>query len=141
MTGDEERPRTDYGILRGTKSTAIEAIERAETPGELEQLRVDYLGKKGSLTGLLKTLGGLAADERPKAGALINAAKQELADRLNSKRATLEAAALNASWKPSGSTSPCRAGQSISVVCIPSLKLLNGWKTSSPEWALRLWRA
>ena len=82
--------------LEALKSTAIEAIERAETPGELEQLRVDYLGKKGSLTGLLKTLGGLAADERPKADALINAAKQELADRLNSKRATLEAAALNA---------------------------------------------
>ena len=82
--------------LEALKSTAIEAIERAETPGELEQLRVDYLGKKGSLTGLLKTLGALAADERPKAGALINAAKQELADRLNSKRATLEAAALNA---------------------------------------------
>ena len=82
--------------LEALKTAAIEAIDRAETPGELEQLRVDYLGKKGSLTGLLKTLGGLAADERPKAGALINAAKQELADRLNSKRATLEAAALNA---------------------------------------------
>ena len=82
--------------LEALKSAGIEAIDRAETSGELEQLRVDYLGKKGSLTGLLKTLGGLAADERPKAGALINAAKQELAGRLNSKRATLEAAALTA---------------------------------------------
>lgn len=82
--------------LEALKSAGIEAIDRAETSGELEQLRVDYLGKKGSLTGLLKTLGGLAADERPKAGALINAAKQELAGRLNSKREALEAAALTA---------------------------------------------
>ena len=82
--------------LEALKSTAIEAIERAETPGELEQLRVDYLGKKGSLTGLLKTLGGLAADERPKVGAEINAVKQLLNEQIGERKETLQQAAIAA---------------------------------------------
>lgn len=80
--------------LEAIKSAAIAAVAQASTPQELEQLRVEYLGKKGALTGLLKTLGGLSAEERPKAGALINAVKQELSGVLNERRAGLEQAAL-----------------------------------------------
>ena len=80
--------------LEALKSAATEAVAVAATPSELEQLRVDFLGKKGSLTGLLKTLGGLSAEERPKAGALINAAKQELTELINERRRALEASAL-----------------------------------------------
>ena len=80
--------------LEALKSAATEAVGLAATPSELEQLRVDFLGKKGSLTGLLKTLGGLSAEERPKAGALINAAKQELTDLISERRKALEASAL-----------------------------------------------
>ena len=56
-------------------SQALEAVQRAEDVNALEQLRVLYLGKKGELTQVMKTLGDLPADERPKVGALINAAK------------------------------------------------------------------
>ena len=80
--------------LEALKSAATEAVGLAATPSELEQLRVDFLGKKGSLTGLLKTLGGLSAEERPKAGALINAAKQELTDLISERGKALEASAL-----------------------------------------------
>lgn len=80
--------------LEALKSAATEAVAVAATPNELEQLRVDFLGKKGSLTGLLKTLGGLSAEERPRAGALINAAKQELTELINERRRALEAGAL-----------------------------------------------
>jgi phenylalanyl-tRNA synthetase alpha chain len=76
--------------LEAIKSAAIAAVAQASTPQELEQLRVEYLGKKGALTGLLKTLGGLSAEERPKAGALINAVKQELSAVLNERRTGLE---------------------------------------------------
>ncbi len=82
--------------LEALKSAAMAAIGEAGTPGELEQLRVDYLGKKGSITGLLKTLGSLSADERPKAGALINAVKQEVTEVINHRRASLETGALEA---------------------------------------------
>ena len=58
-----------------------EAQKKINESGNLQHLdkvRVAYLGKKGSLTELLKQLGGLSAEERPKAGQAINVAKREL---------------------------------------------------------------
>jgi phenylalanyl-tRNA synthetase alpha chain len=80
--------------LEALKTAAIEAVQAASSPAELEQLRVDYLGKKGQLTSLLKNLGTLSPEDRPKAGALINEVKQELADLLNARKDDLEQQAL-----------------------------------------------
>ena len=82
--------------LENIKAEAYLAIEAASDIAALEELRVSYLGKKGALTGLLKNLGQLSAEERPKAGAEINAVKQQLNERLNSRKATLQGAALTA---------------------------------------------
>ena len=76
------------------KTAATEAVQAASSPAELEQLRVDYLGKKGQLTGLLKNLGTLSPEDRPKAGALINEVKQELTGVLNARKEDLEQQAL-----------------------------------------------
>lgn len=76
------------------KTAATEAVQAASSPAELEQLRVDYLGKKGQLTGLLKNLGTLSPEDRPKAGALINEVKQELTSLLNARKDDLEQQAL-----------------------------------------------
>ena len=76
------------------KTAAIEAVQAASSPAELEQLRVDYLGKKGQLTGILKNLGTLSPEDRPKAGALINEVKQELTGLLNARKDDLEQQAL-----------------------------------------------
>ena len=73
-----------------------EAIYAAEDAAALEALRVDLLGKKGRLTSLLKGLSALAPDERPAAGARINAVKQELQQQLLGRREALEQAALDA---------------------------------------------
>jgi phenylalanyl-tRNA synthetase alpha chain len=54
------------------------AIARATTSAELEQLRVRYLGRQGSLTRLLRSLGSLPAAERPEVGAAANALKRDL---------------------------------------------------------------
>ena len=62
----------------------------------LEALKVELFGKKGVITALLKTLGGLAPDERRAAGARINAVRDELAAVLAERQATLEQAALDA---------------------------------------------
>jgi len=81
--------------LEALKTAAIEAVQAASSPAELEQLRVDYLGKKGQLTGLLKNLGTLSPEDRPKAGALINEVKQELTGLLNARKDDLEQQALS----------------------------------------------
>ncbi|UTW03972.1 phenylalanine--tRNA ligase subunit alpha [Amphritea atlantica] len=73
-----------------------QAAEQATSAQDLDQVRVQYLGKKGHLTQLLKGLGALSAEERPQAGAKINEAKQALQDVLNARKANLESAALEA---------------------------------------------
>jgi phenylalanyl-tRNA synthetase alpha chain len=59
-------------------------------------VRVEYLGKKGKLTGLLKGLGKLSAQDRPAAGAAINAAKQQLQQLINERKVAFEKAAIEA---------------------------------------------
>ncbi|TBU87328.1 phenylalanine--tRNA ligase subunit alpha [Phytopseudomonas dryadis] len=77
-------------------SQALEAVSHTDDVNALEQLRVHYLGKKGELTQVMKTLGNLSAEERPKAGALINTAKERVQDALNGRKQILEQAALSA---------------------------------------------
>ena len=57
---------------------------------ELDEIRIHYLGKKGELTSLLKSLGKLPPEEKPAAGQVINAAKKELQNLLNAKKVELE---------------------------------------------------
>ena len=64
--------------LDDLKVEAIAVIEAAADSAALEKLRVEWLGKKGRVTDLLKSLGQLEASERPKMGAEINAVKQLL---------------------------------------------------------------
>ncbi|MDM1717268.1 phenylalanine--tRNA ligase subunit alpha [Thiopseudomonas alkaliphila] len=75
---------------------AITAVNNSQDTQAVEQLRVQYLGKKGEITQLMKQLGGLSAEERPKAGALINEAKEQVQSALNQRKALLEDAALEA---------------------------------------------
>lgn len=72
------------------------AANAAKTPTEIEDVRVEFMGKKGKLTEQLKSLGKLSPEERPQAGQLINQVKQELQDILNEKRDTLKDAEMNA---------------------------------------------
>ena len=60
----------------------------------LDQVRIDYLGRKGRLTGLLKQLGKLSVEERPAAGEAINNAKQTLQEAIEKQRQKLENAKL-----------------------------------------------
>lgn len=73
-----------------------EAIAATSDPQMLETLRVDFLGKKGRLTALLKGLGALSAEERPAAGARINVVKEELQALITERKAALDAQAVTA---------------------------------------------
>ena len=75
---------------------ALQAIERAGDEKSLDALRVQYLGKKGSFTDLLKSLGQLPAEERPVAGEKINQAKKSLQQAIESRKGDLVSAALDA---------------------------------------------
>ncbi len=75
---------------------AKQAIEESDAIAVLEQVRVDYLGKKGLLTQQLKSLGKLDPAERPAAGARINEAKQKVQTVLNARKSALETTALEA---------------------------------------------
>ena len=78
------------------KAEATAAIESAGDSAELEKLRVEWLGKKGRVTDLLKSLGQLDAAERPKVGAEINAVKQLLNKQISERKQTLQQAAITA---------------------------------------------
>ena len=72
------------------------SISSAADLSALEHLRVEYLGKKGKLTALLKGLGALSVEERPAAGAKINEIKSDLQSLINSKKTVLENETVNA---------------------------------------------
>ncbi|MCT8468163.1 phenylalanine--tRNA ligase subunit alpha [Chromohalobacter canadensis] len=72
------------------------AIERAQDVQSLDEVRVHFLGKKGEITALLKSLGQLPPEERPKAGEQINEAKQILSGELDARKQTLKDAELDA---------------------------------------------
>jgi len=72
------------------------AIAEAGDAQALDQIRVQYLGKKGEVTQLLKGLGKLSPEERPVAGDKINKAKDALLQELNARRTALEEAQMQA---------------------------------------------
>lgn len=74
----------------------LAAAEQAENAQDLDQVRVEYLGKKGALSQLRKGLGKLSPEERPAAGARINEVIQAVTEKLNARKAEFEAAALEA---------------------------------------------
>ncbi|MBO5364333.1 MAG: phenylalanine--tRNA ligase subunit alpha [Clostridia bacterium] len=82
--------------LTNIRNGAMAALESAATLTELEELRIQYLGKKGELTAVMKGMGGLSAEERPVIGQLANQVRGEIETALEEKKSSLEAAAANA---------------------------------------------
>src|SRR5690554_5037898 len=74
----------------------LSAVEAADNLQALDQIRVEYLGKKGVITQQAKTLGKLSAEERPAAGQKINEAKGQVEQAINARRVALESAAIEA---------------------------------------------
>lgn len=82
--------------LNDIAKKARTAVDSAQDRAALEQLRVEFLGKKGILTEYLKQLGSLPKAERPKVGQEINALKQQLFKQIQQQQAHLEDAELAA---------------------------------------------
>ena len=75
---------------------ALAAVAASENESGLDDVRVQYLGKKGALTAILKQLGNVAPEDRPKFGQLVNEAKQQVQEKINERKAALASEALNA---------------------------------------------
>ena len=80
--------------LEKIRQEALDALNAVGDSNELESLRVRFLGKKGELTAVLKTMGKLSAEERPVMGQMANAVRAKLEDALEKRRTALDAAAL-----------------------------------------------
>jgi len=76
------------------KSSVLQAISSAENISALEEIRVSSLGKKGSITLLVKSVSELPQEERKSAGALYNDIKNVVSEALESKKKELESFAL-----------------------------------------------
>ncbi|HXZ15856.1 MAG TPA: phenylalanine--tRNA ligase subunit alpha [Roseiarcus sp.] len=85
--------------LSALKDDTLAAIAGAADEAALEAARIAALGKKGSISALLATLGKLAPDERKTRGAAINALKDEVGEALAARRGVLKKAALEAQLK------------------------------------------
>lgn len=82
--------------LQALQQTALDAIAASETLEALEKLRVEYLGKKGQLSQILRGMGKLGADDRPRIGEVANTVKEAIQTGLDGARTDLQRAQLQA---------------------------------------------
>ena len=82
--------------LQLIKQNALAALDAAESPAALEELRVKLLGKKGELTAVLKMMGKLSPEERPVMGQMANAVRAEIEAKLEECKASIGAKVLEA---------------------------------------------
>lgn len=73
---------------------AKEELQNISTLEQLEELRIKYLGRKGSFTNVMQNLKSVPNEEKPAIGQALNAAKKELEDHLTQKQSTLEEAVI-----------------------------------------------
>ena len=78
--------------LEQIKASVEEALKSANAMDALENIRIRYMGKKGELTAVLKGMGKLSAEERPKIGALANEIRQKLEKEIDERKASISKA-------------------------------------------------
>lgn len=80
--------------LKDLQTEALAKIDQAEDLKALNEIRVAYLGKKGPITEVLRGMGQLSADERPKMGALANEVRESISQKIEAKHTALETEAV-----------------------------------------------
>jgi len=80
----------DISKIQNLKNQAISAVLEAQSDDELERLRIAYLGRKGEITQLLKTIPSLSASERKETGQAINDAKKAIEQAIKDTKKSLQ---------------------------------------------------
>ncbi len=86
-------------MLQKIKDAAISQLEQTDSLDKLNEIRVNYLGKKGELTAVLKGMKDVAPEDRPKVGQLVNDTRFAIEGAIETTKARLEAAAREAKLK------------------------------------------
>ncbi len=86
---------TDNGSVEERVSRALEQIAQVRDLQALDEIRVEFLGKKGMITAELKQLGRLSPEDRKVAGQAINLEKDRLQEAIEARRATIQQALLD----------------------------------------------
>ena len=81
-------------MMEKLREASIRAILESEDVESLEALRVKYLGKKGELTGILRQMGGLSAEDRPVMGQLANKLRADIEAAIEARRQVLASALM-----------------------------------------------
>ena len=82
--------------LMSIKENAFNELKDAVNSARLEEIRVKYLGKKGELTTILRSMGGLSKEERPVVGKLVNEVKKEVEDKIEEMLTSIKEKEKNA---------------------------------------------
>lgn len=85
--------------LGSIKDEAVKMIEESESPEKLDEIKVGFLGKKGRLTEILKSMKDLPAEERPKVGQKVNEVRALLETKLEEKKKEMNRTLLQAKMK------------------------------------------
>ena len=80
--------------LEAIRQEAEAALQTCTDAKQLDAIRVQYLGKKGALTAILKQMGKLSAEERPVMGQLANAVRSDIESAITKQQAAIAEAAL-----------------------------------------------
>jgi len=81
--------------LAALEAQALSAIAESTDPATLEEVRIQFLGRKGELTTVLKQMGILTPEERPAMGQIVNAVRENVTEAFYAKRDALDAEVLN----------------------------------------------
>ena len=85
--------------LTQIKAEALKQIEASEQLERLNEIRVNYLGKKGQLTAVLKGMKDVAPEDRPKVGQMVNETREEIEKVLEASKVKMERALREARMK------------------------------------------
>ena len=85
--------------LQAIKTEALEQLKKADSLDRLNEIRVSFLGKKGQLTALLKSMKEVAPEDRPAFGQLVNSTRAQIEEVLEETKKKLERAALDEKLK------------------------------------------
>ncbi|MDA1191970.1 MAG: phenylalanine--tRNA ligase subunit alpha [Candidatus Poribacteria bacterium] len=85
--------------IESLRTEATAAINAAKSPQEIEALRVQYLGKKGSVSELRRSIGAFPKEDRPAVGKLITDLLTEVTELIDTRTATIQASAQSAAFE------------------------------------------
>ncbi|WP_432821371.1 phenylalanine--tRNA ligase subunit alpha [Trichloromonas sp.] len=80
--------------LQAMLDAARGAVNQVDAEKSLQDVRVQYLGKKGEMTSIMKSMGGLSPEERPIIGALANQVKEELEQLIEARQSEIRQAEI-----------------------------------------------